>query len=280
MNYRHAFHAGNFADVFKHLVLVCLLKALQRKDKGFAYLETHAGAGRYDLRGPEARQTGEFENGIARLWGPPTAAEPALAEYLAAVRAVNRGPRLRYYPGSPRIARFLLRPQDRMRLAEQAPAECARLQAEFADDARVTVRCGDGYALLKGWLPPPERRGLVLVDPPYERVDEWEHTGKALRLAAKRWREGSYAVWYPLKAGTPVERFKSALVSSGLRKILLAELGVWPMDSPFRLNGCGMLCVNPPWRLDTDLRGVLETLAARLQQGPSAATRVQWLVPE
>ncbi len=278
MNYRHVFHAGNFADVFKHAILVALLRALQRKDKGFAYIETHAGAGRYSLDGPDAAKAAEFRNGIARLWDEPR--EEGLAAYLAAVRALNRGARLHCYPGSPRIARFFLRPQDRMRLAEAAPAECERLQSEFARDDQVTVRCGDGYALLKAWLPPPERRGLVLVDPPYERADEWERVLAALRLGLKRWRAGIYAVWYPLKAGAPVERFKSAAIKSGLRKVLLAELSVWPPDSPFRLNGCGMLIVNPPWPLHTELRKLLELLAARLEQGPAPASRIEWLVPE
>lgn len=278
MNYRHGYHAGNFADVFKHLILVHLLQALRRKEKGFAYIETHAGAGRYDLRADEAGDTEEFRDGVARLWGhgPPAGTEA----YLAAVRAMNAGRRLRYYPGSPRIARFFLRPQDRMRLAERAPAVYARLQAEFAGDRHVLAHCGDGYTLLKAWLPPPERRGLVLIDPPYERNDEWARLHEGLRLALKRWAQGIYAVWYPLKAGTPVERFKAQLVQAGLRKILSTELTLWPADSPFRLNGCGMLIVNPPWRLDSELRSALEPLAIRLKQGPTAAARVQWLAPE
>lgn len=278
MNYRHLFHAGNFADVFKHLVIARLLKALQRKDKGFAYIETHAGAGRYDLRAPGVQKTQEYRDGIGRLWdsSPPH----DIADYLDAVRGVNRGATLRYYPGSPRVARFFLRPQDRMRVCEQSPGECEQLQAEFAGDAQVYVRCGDGYAALKGWLPPPERRGLVLIDPPYERTDEWDRVRDALMLGAKRWSSGVYAVWYPLKAGTPVGRFLSRVAGSGLRKMLLAELTVWPADTPFRLNGCGMLLLNPPWRFDTELRTLLEALKTLLKQGPAARSRVEWLVPE
>ena len=278
MNYRHAFHAGNFADVFKHLILARLLKALQKKDKGFAYIETHAGPGRYDLNAPAARKTGEHRDGIGRLWRAP--ARDGTEDYLAAVRALNRGDDLRYYPGSPRIARFLFRPQDRMRLAERAPEECTRLQAEFAGDAQVTVHGGDGYALLKAWLPPPERRGLVLIDPPYERDDEWALARGALLFAAARWPQGIYALWYPLKPGTPLARFKSALATSGLRKLLAAELTVWPADTPFRLNGCGMVILNPPWKFEAELRGLLEPLAPRLRQGPAGGARVEWLVPE
>ncbi|MBI3897999.1 MAG: 23S rRNA (adenine(2030)-N(6))-methyltransferase RlmJ [Gammaproteobacteria bacterium] len=277
MNYRHIYHAGNFADVFKHLLLVRLLESFKRKDKGFAYLETHAGAGAYDLQAADAGKTGEYLEGIGRLWKEPIA---GVEEYLAAVRAHNPNGRLRYYPGSPGIAHSLLRPQDRMRLAECVPEECAHLQVAFADDKRVSISCADGYTALKAWLPPPERRGLVLIDPPYERSDEWERLRLALAFAVDRWPTGTFAVWYPLKVGAPVERLKSKLVAAGIRKVLVAELNVWPMDTPFRLNGCGLLIVNPPWQLDAELPALLEPLAKQLQQGPNAAAEVSWLVPE
>ena len=280
MNYRHGYHAGNFADVFKHLLLVRLLRALQRKDKAFAYIETHAGGGRYDLAAAVARGAHEYREGIGRLWDAPREAGEDFEAFFAAVRAVNRGQALRLYPGSPRIARFLLRPQDRMRVCEVLPEECARLRAEFAGDAQVTVRCGDGYAALAAWLPPPERRGLVLIDPPYERADEWQQARDALLAAAKRWPQGIYALWYPLKAGAPVARLRQSLVRSGLRKLLCVEMHVWPADTPFRLNGCGMLLHNPPWRFDAGLEARLAELAERLRQGPQAGARVEWLVPE
>lgn len=278
MNYRHAFHAGSFADVFKHMILVRLLKALARKDKGFAYIETHAGAGRYDLHASAACRAGEYRDGIGRLWSEPV--QHGTEEYLAAVHALNRSEELRWYPGSPRIARSLLRPQDRLRLAERAPDECARLRAEFAGDPQTSVHCANGYAALKAWLPPPERRGLVLIDPPYERDDEWDLLRDALVFAAARWPQGVYAAWYPLKPGAPPARFKSALAAGGLRELLIAELTVWPADTPFRLNGCGMLILNPPWRLDAELRRLLDPLASRLRQGPAGGSRVEWLVPE
>lgn len=277
MNYRHAYHAGNFADVFKHVVLVQLLKALHRKDKPFAYLETHAGVGRYDLQAPEPLKLGEFRDGIGRLWQD---APPELSDYLALVRANNPDGALRYYPGSPRIARALLRSQDRMRLAEQAPEACTDLKAEFARDKQVHVHCGDGYAALKGWLPPAERRGLLLIDPAYEQPEEWNHLQVALDLVAGRWAEGTCAIWYPLKAATALERFKEAVAFGGLRKLLVAELAVWPLDTPFRLNGCGMLIYNPPWQLDVELERTLSPLAQILQQGSAGGARVEWLVPE
>lgn len=279
MNYRHAFHAGNFADVFKHLVLVALLEALKRKEKGFAYFETHAGAGRYDLRDPAVQRTGEYREGIGRLWNE-VPADPLVAAYLAAVRGVNRGSALCAYPGSPRIARALARPQDRLQLAELEPGECARLEREFARDRQVRVDGGDGYARLRAWLPPREARGLVLIDPPYESEAEWRRAADALLDAHRRWATGVYALWYPLKAGAPVARLKRTLETSGVRRVLVAELEVWPADAPFRLNGCGMLIVNPPWRVDAELERALPWLAERLRQGPRAGARVGWLVPE
>lgn len=277
MNYQHLYHAGNFADVFKHVVLARLLAALKRKEKTFAYLETHAGAGRYDLRAPDAVKTGEHRDGIARLWQEPLA---TIEDYLAIVRAHNRGTQLRFYPGSPHIARALLRPQDRMRLAEQAEDAYIQLQMDFGNDRQTHLSFADGYQSLKSWLPPPERRGLVLLDPPYERDDEWRRLRDALLLGQKRWPQGSYAVWYPLKAGSPLAKFKNGLVTAGLRNLLVIEMNVWPMDTPFRLNGCGMLLFNPPWQIDEELRELLPPLAERLQQGPNANVTVNWLVPE
>jgi len=280
VNYRHLFHAGQFADVFKHLVLIRLLKALQQKEKGFTYIETHAGAGCYDLNAPEAKRTGEYKDGIARLWGDSTKAEEGIQEYLDLIRTLNPDGMLRYYPGSPRVARFFLRPQDRMRLTEQAAEACARLQTEFSRDPQVMIACNDGYASLKGWLPPPEGRGLVLIDPPYEESEEWQRVVDALLFSSKRWAQGIYAVWYPLKAGAPVDQFKNSLIGTGLHKMLSAELSLWPLDAPFRLNGCGMVILNPPWPLETELEPPLAFLAEQLKQGPKSHAQVTWLVPE
>lgn len=278
MNYRHIFHAGNFADVFKHAVLSLLLKSLARKDAAFCYLDTHAGAGRYDLSYAPAQKTGEYRDGIKRLWHG--SAIPDLADYLAAVRALNDGDALRYYPGSPRLARYFLRPQDRAVLLELQPDECAQLKAEFAGDRQVLVREQDGYAGLKSFLPPKERRGLVLMDPPYESDDEYDRAIEGLRLAHERWDSGIYALWYPIKNRPPVERLHRRLVATGIRKILLAEFCPWPEDTALRLNGCGMAVVNPPWKLDETLYRLLPALLALLRQHPAARAGVSWLVPE
>jgi len=278
MNYRHIFHAGNFADVFKHVVLSLLLKSLHRKDAPFCYLDTHAGAGRYDLDSAAARKTGEFKDGILRLWQAEPL--PDFTDYLAAVRAVNASDALRYYPGSPAVAGFFLRPRDRMVLLELQPEECAQLKAQFAGDRRVTVLEQDGYAGLKALLPPKERRGLVLIDPPYEAEDEYARVVEGLRRAHARWDSGIYALWYPVKNRPPVERFHRALVSTGIRKMLLAEFAPYPEDAGFRLNGCGLVVINPPWQLDEVLRLLLPRLLQVLRQHPSARTGVSWLVPE
>ncbi len=278
MNYRHAFHAGNFADVFKHIVLSLLLRSLHRKDAPFCYLDTHAGAGRYDLVGAEAQKTGEFKDGILRLWEIDPL--PELADYLAAVRALNPDKALRYYPGSPAVARFFLRPGDRMVLLELHPQECAQLKTRFGGDQQVTVQAQDGYAGLKALLPPSERRGLVLIDPPYESEDEYRQVVEGIRTAHARWASGIYALWYPIKNRPPVERFHQALVATGMRRILVAELAPYPEDSSFRLNGCGMVVINPPWKLDETLRDLLPKLLDVLRQHPAGRSDVFWLVPE
>lgn len=278
MNYRHVFHAGNFADVFKHVVLSLLLKSLHRKEAPFFYLDTHAGAGRYDLSSAAAQKTGEYCDGIKRLWNSEPM--PVLADYLAAVRVLNDADSLRYYPGSPRIARFFLRPPDRAVLFELQPQECTQLKAEFAGDRQVLVQGQDGYAGLKALLPPKERRGLVLIDPPYESDKEFEQVVDGLRMAYARWDSGMYALWYPIKSRPPVERFHRMLIATGIRKTLLVEFSLYPEDTAFRLNGCGMMVINPPWQLDETLGTVLPVLLERLRQHPAGRSTVAWLTPE
>lgn len=278
MNYRHVYHAGNFADVFKHLLLSLLLKALCQKDTPFFYLDTHAGAGRYDLNSAAARKTGEHRDGILRLWNRQPFS--GIEDYLSAVRALNTGDELRYYPGSPRLARYFLRPQDRAVLLELHPDECAQLKIEFARDSQLTVLRQDGYAGLKVFLPPRERRGLVLIDPPYESDREFQKLMQGLRESYARWGSGQYVFWYPIKSRPPVERFHRELVSAGIRKILLAEFSPYPEDSDFRLNGCGMVMINPPWKLDVLLRSLLPELMNVLRLQGVGRTAITWLVPE
>ena len=277
MNYRHAFHAGNFADVFKHAVLALLLKSLVRKDAPFCYLDTHAGAGRYDLESEAARKTGEYRDGIERIWDKTPLS--GLEDYLAAVRAMNPAGTLQCYPGSPAIARYLFRSQDRMVLIEQHPEVYEQLKAEFANDHRVTVQRQDGYAALKSFLPPREKRGLVMIDPPYESMNEYAEAVDGLRAAHARWSTGVFAVWYPIKDRAPVQGFHRQLRASGIRKMLVAELCPYPADSAFRLNGSGIVIVNPPWQVDETLAALLPRLLEVLRQHRSGRTEISWLVP-
>jgi 23S rRNA (adenine2030-N6)-methyltransferase len=279
VNYRHAFHAGNFGDVLKHIVLVGALDRMVQKDKPLFFLDTHAGRGRYDLSGEAARKSGEARGGIRRL--EAAAGLPPLAvRYLSLVRGfdeANAG-RIRWYPGSPRLAAMILRPGDRAALCELAPREAGDLKREFADDRRFAVHERDGYEALKGLLPPRERRGLVLVDPPYESQEqEFGAVAQALAASQRRWPQGVYAAWYPIKRADAIASFHRSLVAHGLTKALVAELSVHPVDSEVGLNGSGMLLLNPPWKLDEDLRTALPAVHAALAPEGAGGVRVDWL---
>ncbi|HXH01974.1 MAG TPA: 23S rRNA (adenine(2030)-N(6))-methyltransferase RlmJ [Candidatus Competibacteraceae bacterium] len=277
--YRHSFHAGNFADVFKHAVLVQLLLALRRKEAPFCVLDTHAGIGRYDLAADFAQKTGEYRDGIGRLWDcGDTGAE--LAAYRERVREFNGPGRLRAYPGSPRIARALLRQQDRLILCELNPADHALLKREFQGDPQVAVHCQDGYAALKAFTPPKERRGLVLIDPPFEQAGEFQRLLDGLRLLAQRWPGGVVAAWYPIIGRRDSERFLVRAGELGLPKLLCAELGLYPYDVPLGMSGCGMLIVNTPWQLDQALQRLLPELLSRLRRDHPGQTRLEWLTRE
>ncbi len=281
MNYRHSYHAGNFADVFKHVQLTLLLQALRSKESPFCYLDTHAGTGRYDLQGTTTQKTGEYLQGVMRFWLRDDVIESAApADYLAAVRALNPDGELRYYPGSPRIARHFLRPQDRMVLIELHPEDAIFLKREFRGDKQVHVHCADGYTGLKAFLPPPEKRGLVLIDPPFEDGNEFERLTDSLRIAYQRWPTGIFALWYPLKDNYRVQHFHRQLVASGMRKLLLVEMHLHAHPPVNSLYGCGLIIVNPPWQMDEKLRVLLPQLLAGLQPGGEGKTRVEWLVPE
>lgn len=277
MNYRHAFHAGNFADVFKHVVLLALLDALCAKDKPLCHVDSHAGGGCYALAGDEATRTGEWRDGIGRLWNAPALAVP-LRRYVDAVRACNPGGSLEVYPGSPLLAANALRPRDRLVLCECQDGEVAALRKLFREDRRVHVHQRDGYAALNALLPPDERRGLVLVDPPFEDRDgEFGAIDAALRKAHARWPNGVYAVWYPIKSRRTIAPFHRRLATGPFASSLAAELLVHPDDSPLRLNGCGMVVLNPPWRFDATLSAALPELARLLAQSPGGGHHLQWL---
>lgn len=276
MNYQHAFHAGNFADVVKHVVLVALIDALTKKPKPLAYIETHAGEGRYRLD-ERAAETGEFRVGIGRLYDAVFKSE-LLSRFRNLVIAANDGAALRCYPGSPALAAATLRASDRLVLVEKSPAVRARLASGLAGDARIHIREGDGYGLLKSLLPPIERRALVLIDPPYEtRLAEFDAVRDALDVASKRFPTGVYAVWYPIKRRVDLNPFYRWLSASGWPHLLRLELMVYPDDSQLRLNGCGIVVLNAPWQIDVGLRAAFAELTPLLARDPRAAHRIDWL---
>lgn len=279
LSYRHGYHAGNVGDVLKHAVLAWLIEALKKKPAPFAYLETHAGAGRYDLSAAQAEKTGEYREGIGLLWGREDTPE-VLVPYLSAVAALNPpGEALRHYPGSPRVARHLLRPQDRMVLMELHGGEYPVLKQEFAGDKQVAVHHRDGYEGLKALLPPVEKRGLVLIDPSYEVKSEYAQVVAAVQAAHRRFAGGIIAVWYPVLARELTDGFKEAFRASGLRKILDVELTTRPEDS-VGMRGSGMLVLNPPWQFDAAMEALLPRLARVLDPEHAGRGAVAWLVPE
>ncbi|CAO3422934.1 23S rRNA (adenine(2030)-N(6))-methyltransferase RlmJ [Azospirillum endophyticum] len=278
MNYRHIFHAGNPADVMKHAVLALILDHLRAKPTPFCVLDTHAGIGRYDLTSEAARKTGESDEGIGRLFDR-SLPHPALAPYMGTVQALNPDGALRWYPGSPGIARSALRPQDRMVLVELHPDDARSLKAEFAGDRAVAVHQSDAYTALKAHVPPREKRGLVLIDPPFEQPDEFARMAEGLAQAHRRWSTGIFALWYPIKERAAVWRFQDAVEKADIPKVLIAELTWHPEDTHLRLNGSGLLIVNPPWKLDETLREMLPALHDALPS-TGGGTAVSWLTPE
>jgi 23S rRNA (adenine2030-N6)-methyltransferase len=277
LSYRHAFHAGNAGDVLKHAVLAAALDLLLRKDRPLCYLDCHAGAGRYDLADARAAQTGEHLGGIRRVWGR-TDVPAGLLPYLEAVRALNPDGALRHYPGSPMVAATLLRPTDRLVLMELNANDCDLLRAAFRGDARVAVHRRNGYEGLPALVPPPERRGLALLDPSYEVASDYADVVAALISAHRRWAEGCYIVWYPVLERRPAGRLERALVATGLRRVLCAELTVDLRDGP-GMKGAGMLLVNPPWTLEERLRELLPWLQLALAAN-GGTHRLEWLAGE
>jgi 23S rRNA (adenine2030-N6)-methyltransferase len=273
MNYRHAFHAGNFADVVKHAVLALLVERLKEKATPFRVIDTHAGIGTYDLTGDEAMRTGEWQSGIGRLYGQPLDPKLAklLAPYLGVVAAANDGGALKRYPGSPAIVRALLRRQDRMTATELHPDDAHILAEQFAGDRQVKVIALDGWLAMGAFVPPKERRGIVLVDPPFEERDEFDRLFDRFAEAHRRWPTGVYLLWYPVKDLTAIDRLRVRLAGSGIPRLLRAELTVRDRKTAGLFNGSGLVLCNPPWRFDETLRDLLERLATVLSAGPGAA---------
>jgi 23S rRNA (adenine2030-N6)-methyltransferase len=256
LNYRHAYHAGNFADCMKHALLVCLLSLLQRKPGGMMVLDTHAGTGWYDLSEARAERTGEWRRGIGRLLDDPQ--PPALEPYLSRVG------RLGLYPGSPAIIADFLRPQDRLICCEFHPEDHAALRARFAANRQIAVHHRDGWEALRAFLPPRERRGLVLIDPPYEATDEFDRLAAGLIAAQHRFPSGVLAAWYPIKHRGPVRAFQDAIRAGSLRDVIAAELWLREPLDPARLNGCGLAIVNPPYGFEEAAAPIAAALLERL----------------
>ena len=277
--YRHQFHAGNFADVFKHVLLTRLLLALRRKDKPFLYLDTHAGTGLYDLEHPWAQKNAEYRAGIGLIFGTDDV-PPLATPYLDAVRAENPDGRLRRYPGSPVIARGLLRPGDRAVLTELNKKDCARLEELFARDRRFVVRLMDGYQSLKAHLPPKERRGLVLIDSSFDRKHEFERLSEALRTAHQRWATGIYAVWFPLMEPAAMRDFERRVAASGIRRILWLDLTLGEEPGGDKLDGCGMVVVNPPHGFAEEAASLLDWLKRALAPKGKGVAHCRVLVGE
>ncbi len=282
MNYRHAFHAGNFADVVKHLILVRILEYLKRKETPFRVLDTHAGIGLYDLQGDEAGRTGEWVDGIGRLVAEGLGGEAGdlAAPYLTAVRAQNPDGTLRFYPGSPLLTRQLLREQDRLFALELHPQDAEALSENFAGDIQTRVTHLDGWAAMGTHLPPKEKRGLVLVDPPFEEKGEFARMAASLVKAHRRWPTGIYAFWYPIKEPRDVEAYIADLRTSNIGKILRLELTIRAPSAPPRLHGTGMIVVNPPFALEGEMRVLLPALAERLAEEGRGGYRIEWVAGE
>lgn len=285
MNYRHAYHAGNFADVLKHSVLALILQHLKLKDRPFRVIDTHAGIAHYDLTGPQAAKTGEWHDGIGRLLGAREASIRGdvavyLEPYLQAVRDLNSGGDLARYPGSPRVALALMRTTDRLVANELHPEDAATLDDAIGGDRRVKVLALDAYIALKSLLPPPERRGVVLIDPPFEARDEFSQLVRGLREATRRFASGIYVVWYPLKDRNAVAAFHDEIIAARYAKAMAMELNVGATPIAFALNACGLIIINPPHTLKGAVETLLPYFAQHLAQGHGAASHVHWLGTE
>ncbi|MBS7458680.1 23S rRNA (adenine(2030)-N(6))-methyltransferase RlmJ [Coralloluteibacterium stylophorae] len=277
MNYRHAFHAGNHADVLKHVVLLAILDALVRKDTPCFVLDTHAGRGHYPLDRGEALRTDEAAGGIGRLFPITRGLPPAVARYRALIQKANPDGRLHHYPGSPLLAAQVLRGQDRLACCELQVEEAEALRSLFAGDRRVGVHARDGYGAIKALTPPQEKRGVVLIDPPYEnQLAEFDAVRKALAEGLARWPQGCFALWYPIKDARVLKPVFRRMATLPAKSILRAELVVHGGDSPLRMNGSGMLVFNVPWQLDMALAPALPWLARELGEA-GAHSRVDWL---
>jgi 23S rRNA (adenine2030-N6)-methyltransferase len=278
MNYRHIYHAGNFADVAKHVGLMYCIGALQRKDAAFFVMDSHAGRGYYDLQAAEAHKSGEAERGIQRLI-ETSIGETALADYFAAIRA-RAGKRLARYPGSPALIAGGLRPQDRALFVELMPAEARAAEREVESPGRIRTEIGDGYAALKAFLPPDERRGLVLIDPPYESLDELKQMLQAFADAYRRWPSGIFLMWYPIRSAAQRRTVHARFEALGIPKMLFADLAIHPDDAGVGLAGSGLMMVNPPYGADEYLTEAYGAIHKGIAVPGAGYVEVARLTPE
>jgi 23S rRNA (adenine2030-N6)-methyltransferase len=291
MNYRHAFHAGNAADVLKHVVISRIIERLKEKSKPFRFVDLHAGRGFYDLASPEAERTGEWRDGVGRLYRDsgcepdplPPAAEALLAPWRRAIASCNDGERLARYPGSPEIARRLARNDDRLVFNELHPDDCRALADRFRSERRAKITNMDAWTAIRAFLPPPERRGLILADPPFETPDELDRALAGLAEGRRRFASGVFCLWYPVKGGAAADALAVRAAKLRWPKTLRAELRIRAADDAERLNGSGLLVVNPPWTLVSDLEALIPTLSDRLADKSArrlGGWAVKWLVGE
>ena len=280
LSYRHAFHAGNHADVLKHSVLMLVLEYIIQKDKPFLYVDTHAGAGCYDLRSGWARKNCEYAEGVERVWPLLDAADcpSGLQAYLSALKKLNPHGELHEYPGSPWLAQSILRTQDKARLFELHPNEYKNLQTLFAHDKQIRVEQTDGFQALNALLPPAERRAVVLIDPPYEVKTDYQTLIESLKIAYKKFSTGVYLIWYPVLDRKVVNRLERNLIDSGIRNVLLAELCIREDVEDVGMTGSGMIIINPPWQLNAVLKDLMPQLVRMLSA--SGSFRLQQLVTE
>lgn len=278
LSYRHGFHAGNFADVLKHSVISLIIGALKQKDKPFVYIDTHAGAGKYHLKSEFAQKTGEYREGIGRLWAEQQT-PPELKDYLAAIRAENTGRQLTRYPGSPQLVRRLVRPQDRLILSELHGTDFDALHQLYAGDKQVSVAKEDGLKMLDKKLPPIQKRGLILIDPSYEVKADYVKVVDALQSAHKHFATGIYGLWYPIIDRDASERLLQRLAQTGIPKQLRIEHCIQADGAVRGMTGSGMLLINPPWQLDSKAEALLPWLN-RILADDRGHWKVEWQVPE
>ncbi|MWN32248.1 MULTISPECIES: 23S rRNA (adenine(2030)-N(6))-methyltransferase RlmJ [unclassified Gilliamella] len=279
LSYRHSYHAGNHADVLKHIVLTLCIESLKEKEKPFLYLDTHSGAGRYLLKSEHSEKTGEYLSGINLLWQQSNIPE-LINTYISILKRYNPFDELKYYPGSPLIAKQLLRKQDKINLTELHPTDYALLKQEFSKDKRTKVLREDGFVQLKSKLPPQSRRGIVLIDPSYEIKDDYQKIPVALLEAYKRFATGVYLIWYPVVSRTQTQKMIDNIVNSGIKRVSQFELAIKPDNNQKGMTASGMIVINPPWKLHEQMRTILPWLKTILDIEKTGNYIIRELVPE